>query len=64
MSGTWQERLVPERAELLERLTKLELFQGTDKHNMLPAADVFLLELQRVSMESYLGVLNQRIQKL
>ena len=61
---TWEDRLGHEYAQLLERLQKLRRFQDTDKHTYLPETDIFLLSLQQVSMESYLSVLNQRINRL
>ncbi len=61
---TWQNRLYRERSQLSERLMRLELFQASDEHEELSAADIFLLDLQQVGMKSYVSALNQRIKRL
>jgi len=63
-TGNWQDRLVEERAELLHRLTKLELFMTTDHYQLLAAQDISLLGAQRKVMENYLDILNRRIERL
>jgi len=61
MSDTWQDRLVQERNEAIVRLQKLQLFQTTDKHSMLPTADIMLLSAQESTMECYIKILNMRV---
>lgn len=58
-----QQRVVDEKNELGERLTKLLAFIGTDLYKSLPEEDKELLFFQSQIMEDYFEVLEQRIER-
>ena len=58
----YQERLIAEKQELEERLSKLMAFLENKEQNIsVPAEDFALLQRQSGIMEQYLQVLNERI---
>lgn len=57
-----ERRVVEERAELSDRVTKLSAFLGGDVAGSLGEVDIFLLRSQFVWMRSYLDVLDRRIE--
>jgi hypothetical protein len=56
-----QQRVVTERDELAEKLTKLNAFTGTAVFTGLPEAEQFRLTRQAGIMKDYLDILNDRI---
>lgn len=57
-----QERVVDERNELAEKLTKLNSFMTGEIHNGLPSDEKVRLARQACAMKDYLDILNERIQ--
>lgn len=55
------QRMVDEKAQLGERLGKLQSFLESDTINELPYQDVVLLKLQEEHMRNYFVVLQQRV---
>lgn len=62
----WQQRVVFERQQLLERVQKLEAFlakfEKGENPQSLSVEDLFLLRLQLSTMTQYLSVLDKRIE--
>lgn len=56
-----QERVVKERAELDEKISKLSKFIGTDTFQALPLSEQTLLREQRDVMNRYSSILGERI---
>lgn len=56
-----QERVVSERAELHEKLTKLLAFMNTESFEALPDRDRYLLNKQASFMGFYRDTLDERI---
>jgi len=50
----WQDRLIQERNDLYEKLTKLVLFKETPIFKNLPDDDKLLLARQQAAMNKYL----------
>lgn len=57
----YQQRVIDEKTELDERLSKLEAFRETDAWDQLPDEDQDLLINQTVIMHQYSEVLERRI---
>ena len=57
----WQERLLTERAELLDKTDKLDLFLYTDAYAELGSVERMLLGLQLKIMKAFHAVLQARI---
>jgi hypothetical protein len=57
-----QERVVDERDELVEKLTKLNSFMTGEIYNGLPSDEKVRLARQACAMKDYLDILNERIQ--
>lgn len=57
----YQERVLEERAQLNDRLNKLDAWLYTEKFNCLSLDDQDLLITQQRIMVEYLDVLDQRI---
>jgi len=58
----YQERVIQEKQELADRLTKLEAFRETDSFQLhLSPAERCRLERQRFAMHEYNQVLGERI---
>lgn len=57
-------RLHTERAELQDRLEKLDAFILSDRFDALPNVDRSDLKDQATFMRGYLGVLNRRVSRL
>jgi hypothetical protein len=58
----YQERVVQEKAELDDKIDKLDYFIGKEmKYGALPAKDRRLLQLQLAAMSLYSDILTQRI---
>lgn len=57
-----QQRVVTERDELAEKLTKLNSFIGGQIFNGLPADERVRLAKQAGLMKDYLDILNERIE--
>ena len=57
----WQQRVVAERAELVDRTDRLRVFIGSDGFKRLSADDTSLLMRQFWAMRVYIEVLDQRI---
>lgn len=57
-----QLRVLEERAQLHERITKLDAFHDSPKFSSLPAEERVLLFEQRAHMGLYLAALDARIQ--
>ena len=60
----WQDRLIQERNDLYEKLTKLVLFKETPIFKNLPDDDKLLLARQQAAMNKYLEALDDRINRL
>jgi hypothetical protein len=56
-----QQRVVDEKAELSEKVTKLEIFLGGGTYASLPAAEQTRLSRQFLIMQLYEQVLSERI---
>jgi hypothetical protein len=56
-----RERVVVERDELAEKLTKLNTFIGGEIFHKLPAEEKVRLAKQGGAMKDYLDILNDRI---
>ena len=56
-----QQRVVDERDQLAEKLTRLNSFIGGDVVKGLPAEERIRLARQAVAMKEYLDILNDRI---
>jgi len=56
-----QQRVVTEKDELAEKLTKLNAFIGGSVFNGLPETERIRLARQGVVMKDYLDILNERI---
>jgi len=56
-----QQRVVDEKAELSEKLDKLESFHGGPIYSSLPPAEQARLTRQKLIMELYEQVLSERI---
>lgn len=56
-----QQRVVQERDELLEKVTKLHAFFSTELFSTLPHDEQFRLNTQFQFMQGYLSVLEERI---
>lgn len=59
----WKERLIQEKDELTNRITKLQQFVLTDKFDSLPYADKELLMQQLEAMDNYAYILTQRVDR-
>jgi len=57
----WKERLVQEKSDLDETLTKLANFMGSDKFLSLDIIGQYLLRMQRSHMMEYSSILEARI---
>lgn len=57
----WQERVVQERDELMEKIQKLSLFFDTEVFKVLPKGEKYRLIQQHVFMVAYHDVLDERI---
>ena len=57
----YQQRVVNERTELEEKLTKLNVFIADGVFEGLPEEERLRLARQAVAMKDYLDVLNERI---
>ena len=57
-----QQRVVTEKDELAEKLTKLNAFIGGEIYNGLPEDERTRLARQATAMKDYLDILNERIQ--
>ena len=60
----WQDRLIQERNDLYEKLTKLVFFKETPIFKNLPDDDKLLLARQQAAMNKYLEALDDRINRL
>lgn len=58
---TWIDRLIAEKDELGDRMTKLDKFMRTEEFSALPKRQRHLLRDQRVSMNVYFSLLMQRL---
>lgn len=56
-----QQRVVIEKDELADKLTKLNLFIGGEMFNSLPSDERIRLAKQAEVMKDYLDILNARI---
>ena len=56
-----QQRVVTEKDELADKLTKLNAFIGTEIYNSLPSDEKIRLARQACIMKDYLYILNERI---
>jgi hypothetical protein len=56
-----QQRVVTEKDELAERLTKLNAFMSTQIHDGLASEEKIRLAKQACAMKDYLDILNDRI---
>ena len=56
-----QQRVVDEKSELAEKLTKLKAFIGGVIYESLPSEERARLVLQANAMKDYLDILNERI---
>lgn len=59
--STWLDRVINEADELVDKLTKLQLFLQSEGCNQLAPDDRSLLLSQQTYMAAYLGVLQRRI---
>lgn len=59
----WQQRMLRERKELLERIDKLTHFLLTAHHYNVDEDEVDLLRLQLTHMKKYCEVLSNRIMR-
>lgn len=57
-------RLIEERAQLAERVEKLEAFLQSDKSNVIYHAQLALLKIQLTVMKTYLKILIERLNQL
>lgn len=57
----YQQRVVDEKAELSEKLEKLETFLGGEIYSSLPTAEQTRLSRQSLIMQLYEQVLEERI---
>ncbi len=57
-----QQRVITEKAELDEKLSKLLAFFGSETYKAIPGQDQHLLQQQSVSMEHYSEILGMRIE--
>lgn len=57
----YQQRVVDERAELEDKISKLAAFRKTDLHKSLDAVDRELLKQQFRAMMRYSNILGERI---
>lgn len=57
----WQERVIEEKAELDNKLMKLIEFLKSDAFQDLPLVNIRCLRRQRMVMELYSDILNERI---
>lgn len=60
----FKERLYDERAELVERVEKLELFLKSDKSNEIDQIQLALLGIQLPAMKTYVRCLDERFGRL
>jgi hypothetical protein len=61
MMQEYQERVIAERSELVEKVEKLKLFLADKLFDTLAPAEQWRLTRQLVYMQSYLAVLEERI---
>lgn len=61
MMQPYQERVVAEREELKERLSKLRTFMGSEQYDLLDASERDRLFRQAAHMAGYGRVLGERI---
>ena len=59
----WQERVVQEKKELDEKITKLKAMICSDKFEALADTDQRLLVMQLSAMKQYASVLKARIER-
>lgn len=59
----WQERVVEERAQLAERLTKLDEYLANRNALEPMTPDMILLVRQQTAMKVYLEILDERIKR-
>ncbi len=57
----WQTRIIDEKRELDERMTKLDAFIQSEPFQSLPQRDQYLLQEQYEAMDRYSDILKQRI---
>jgi len=57
----FQQRLLDEKNQVDERITKLESFTSTDLFDQLPAVQMSLLNIQLKAMQTYSQCLLERI---
>lgn len=57
-----QQRVITEKTELDDKLSKLLAFFGSETYKALPGQDQHLLQQQSVSMEHYSEILDMRIE--
>ena len=58
----WQQRVIEERDQLQERLTKLQAFVVTPAFKSLPWVERSRLISQKAAMTEYLDILGERIE--
>ena len=58
-----QQRVIDEKNELVERITKLKAFFTTEMFVNLGTEDKQLLQRQCIVMQGYAGILEQRISR-
>lgn len=58
-----QQRVIDEKNELVERITKLKAFFTTEMFVNLGTEDKQLLQRQCIVMQDYAGILEQRISR-
>jgi len=58
------DRINSERRELIIKLTKLEIFIGTEEYHKLDDYDKSMLEVQILAMKTYYQCLCIRLQKI
>lgn len=57
----FQQRVINEKRELDEKLSKLTAFIETNAFNSLDKEDQMLLERQMIVMQNYISILEKRI---
>lgn len=60
----FKQRLVEEKAQLNERIEKLEAFQSSEKFNEIDPVQMTLLNCQVHAMRTYSQILLERIARL
>jgi hypothetical protein len=59
----YQERVLSEQKELIDKLEKLDVFMNSETFSTLSAIDQSLLMVQHSAMENYSDTLDRRIER-